>query len=267
MPSQYPRIYREPAIEANEIREKAVPGAKRSRMMLVSCTESGDWHRVENVGEMLAHFAFAPEQPRARRSLHRWIMKASFSIILLAVAAGAGAFGHVVMTRANDFFTPPTVAPAVSAPTTAATTMATASTPPVVAAPPLAATAIAATSTAPVVTPQEAPAPATISLEEGVGRAVNQIRASLPRQIDALVSVVGVKNEGTRIIYENKIAMDGAKINNTKKAKMTEQIIANTCNSPGPRKLLELGVAFRYLYIDMKEKPVMIADVTKQNCV
>jgi uncharacterized protein (UPF0179 family) len=194
-------------------------------------------------------------------------MKAFFGIVLLAVAAGAGAFGHVVMTRANDFFTPPTVAPAVSAPTTAATTMATTSTPTVVAAPPLAATAIAATSTAPVVTPQEAPAPATISLEEGVGRAVNQIRASLPRQIDALVSVVGVKNEGTRIVYENKIAMDGAKINNAKKAKMTEQIIANTCNSPGPRKLLELGVAFRYLYIDMKEKSVMIADVTKQNCV
>lgn len=229
--------------------------------MLVSCTESGDWHRVENVGEMLAHLAFATEQPRARRSPHRWITKAFFSIILLAVAAGAGAFGHVVMTRANDFFTPPTVAPAVSAPTTAATTLATASTPP-----PLAATAIAATSTAPFVTPQEAPAPATISLEEGVGRAVNQIRASLPRQIDALVSVVGVKNEGTRIIYENKIAMDGAKINNAKKAKMTEQITANTCNTPGPRKLLELGVAFRYLYIDMKEKPVMIADVTKQNC-
>jgi hypothetical protein len=267
MPSQYPRIYREPAIEEDEIRETVFQGAKRSRLMLVSCTESGDWHRIENVGEALAHFAFAPEQPRARRSPHRWIMKAFFGIVLLAVAAGAGAFGDVVMTRANEFFAPPTVAPAVSAPTLAATTIVAASTAPVVAAPTPAATTIATTSTAPVVATQEAPAPVPISLEEGVGRAVNQIRASLPRQIDALVSVVGVKNEGTRIIYENKIAMDGAKINSAKKGKMTEQIIANTCNTPGPRKLLELGVAFRYSYIDIKEKPVMIADVTKQNCI
>lgn len=266
MPSQYPRIYREPAIEVSEIRETVFPGAKRSRLMLVSCTESGDWHRVENVGEMLAQLAFTPEQPRARRSPYRWIMKAFFGIILLAVAAGAGAFGNAFMTRATDFFTPLAVAPAASAPTPPAPTMATAPTAPV-AAPPVAATTMAAPSALPVVAAQEAPAPVTMSLEEGVGRAVTQIRASLPRQIDSLVSVVGVKNEGTRIIYENKIAMDGVKINTAKKGKMTEQIIANTCTTPGPWKLLELGVAFRYLYIDMKEKPVMIADVTKQNCV
>ena len=81
------------------------------------------------------------------------------------------------------------------------------------------------------------------------------------------MTVVGVKNEGPTIIYENKIAMDGSKIDATKKGKIHEQIIFNTCNTPGPRKLLELGVAFRYLYIDIREKLVMTADVTNQTCV
>ena len=48
---------------------------------------------------------------------------------------------------------------------------------------------------------------------------------------------------------------------------MVQLIIANTCNTPGPRKLLELGVSFRYVYLDMKAKPVLTTDVTKQNCV
>ncbi len=288
MPSQYPRIYREPTIDlyrepvidADEIRQSAFQGAKRSKLMLVSCTEQGGWHKIENAEVVLAHFVLAPEQPQARASAYRSITKVFLGFILLVVAAGAGAFGNVVLMRANEFFIAPKVGPAISAPALAANTapaVATtaaqplaATTAPTLAATtvqPLATTAIATTSTPPIVATQEAPAPVTFSLAEGVGRAVDQIRAGLPRQIDALVSVIGVKNEGTTIIYENKIAMDGTKINNAKKGKMTEQIVANTCNTPGPRRLLELGVAFRYLYVDMREKPVMTTDVTKQDCI
>lgn len=252
MPSQYPRIYREPAIEAGGMKHAGLQTATPSRLMLVSCTEAGGWQKIESVEEVLAHFSFASGQPQSRRSPFGVITKAFLGFSLLAASVGAGAFGHILVTRANELFLLPTALSAASSPTpvTAVTPAPATVTPP----------------TVPVAT-QPAPAPVAFSLEEGVGRAVDQIRAGLPRKIDALVSVVGVKNEGTRIIYENRIAMDGTKIDGAKKGKMHEQIVANTCNTPGPRKLLEFGVAFRYLYVDMKEKPVMTTDVTKANCI
>jgi hypothetical protein len=93
------------------------------------------------------------------------------------------------------------------------------------------------------------------------------MRATLPQKIDALTSMVGVASEGTRIIFENQIAMDGTKIDNAKKSKILQLITANTCNTPGPRRLLELGASFRYMYFDLKAKPVIMTDVTRKNCI
>jgi hypothetical protein len=148
------------------------------------------------MNDLLAQFAIALNRHQSSPSRDRSIVRALLGIILLVGAAAAGAYGDVAIRRANEFFTPAGV--------------------PTAAGPASTAVVVGQTSAVPVATTREAPAP-TISLEEGVARAVDQIRAGLPRKIDAITTVVGVRNEGTKIIYENKIAMGGAKIDEAKK--------------------------------------------------
>jgi hypothetical protein len=79
--------------------------------------------------------------------------------------------------------------------------------------------------------------------------------------------MIDVGNQGTRIIYKDQIAIDGARIDDVRKRELLRLIVANTCGTPGPRSLLELGGSFRYVYVDKNAKPVMTVDVTKQDCI
>ena len=211
-------------------------------------------HRPEDTDEVLAHFAIALDKPQSVRSRYRTIVKALLGIVLLAAAAGAGAYGDVIISRANELFAELTGVPAVVGPeSTAQATAGPQSAAPV--------------SAAPAVATQAPPAPATISLQDGIASVVTRMRASLPKKIDALTSMIGVENQGTRIIYKDQIAMNGARIDDVRKHGLLRLIVANTCRTPGPRSLLELGGSFRYVYLDINAKPVMTVDVTKQDCI
>ena len=228
--------------------------------MLLSRTELSAWHRPEDTDEVLAHFAIALDKPRPMGSCYRSIIKGLLGIVLLAAAAGAGAYSDVIINRANELFAELVAAPAVVDPKSAMPVAAgPQSTAPVLIVPASAAPGV-------VVVPAP-PAPATVSLQDGIASAVRQMRASLPKKIDALTSMIGVENRGTRIIYENQIAMDSARIDDVRKRGLVQLIVANTCGAPGPRSLLELGGSFRYVYRDMNAKPVITADVTKQDCI
>lgn len=222
--------------------------------MLLSRAEFSGWHRTENINEvnindLLAQFAIVLDQSTSSRRM-RSVVSIFFGIVLLAAGAVAGAYRDDLVSRARVFFMPMTAVPTAAALESAA---------PIAAGPALVAPVV-------VAAPQAA-APAAVSLEETISSVVNQMRARLPKKIDAITSMLWVENQGTKIIYENQIAMDGAKIDYAKKVKMLQVIVANNCNTPGPRKLLQLGASFRYVYVDINAKPVTTIDVTGRNCI
>jgi hypothetical protein len=222
--------------------------------MLLSRTQLCMLHRPEDADEVLAYLAIALNKPQPLRLGHSTIAKAVFGIVLIAAAVGAGAYGNVIIGHENELSAQLTEVPAVVGPKLTVQTTAIPQSPALVPA-------------APAVAVQAPPAPAAISLQDQIASAVIQMRASLPKKIDAVTSAIGVEHQGTMIIYKDQIAMDGARIGDLRKRELLRSIVANTCSAPGPRSLLGLGVSFRYVYFDLNSKPVITVDVTKQDCV
>jgi hypothetical protein len=108
--------------------------------------------------------------------------------------------------------------------------------------------------------------PDSAELEAGFATSVTQMRTMLPRKIDESTTLIWVAYEGRKMTYENRIEMQGAKVDAAAKDKMRQLITARTCLTAGIRKLLDLGGSFRYVYNDIDAKPVMTVEVTKSNC-
>ena len=92
------------------------------------------------------------------------------------------------------------------------------------------------------------------------------MRADLPKRIDATTTLMWVSYSGTKMIYDNRLELEAAKIDDGTKKKLSQLITVNTCGSPASRKLLDLGGSYRYVYSDIHAKVVMTVDITRDNC-
>jgi hypothetical protein len=113
------------------------------------------------------------------------------------------------------------------------------------------------------------PEPATqvsADIEDGLAKAVGGMRADLPKRIDATTTLMWVSYSGTKMIYDNRLELEAAKIDDGTKKKLSQLITVNTCGSPASRKLLDLGGSYRYVYSDIHAKVVMTVDITRDNC-
>lgn len=106
----------------------------------------------------------------------------------------------------------------------------------------------------------------TPDLEKGLASALVKIRADLPRKIDATTVLTGVRNEGTKMIFDNLIVADASKFDDAMKEKMRLSVIKNVCGGAETRRILDIGGSFRYLYADTEAKPVMTIDVVQRAC-
>jgi hypothetical protein len=105
-----------------------------------------------------------------------------------------------------------------------------------------------------------------VDIEKGLADASVKMRAGLPKKIDATTTLTSVKYEGTKLIYENRIAMDGAKFDDAMKDKLRQSVTKNVCTMAETRRVLDLGGSFLYVYEDIEAKPVMTIDIAKHNC-
>jgi GYF domain 2 len=108
---------------------------------------------------------------------------------------------------------------------------------------------------------------ATVSdLETVLTGALVKIRADLPRKIDPTTVLTGVRNEGTKMIFDNLIVADVNKFDDAMKEKLRLSIIKNVCGGAETRRILDVGGSFRYLYADTAARPVMTVDVVQRMC-
>lgn len=111
--------------------------------------------------------------------------------------------------------------------------------------------------------PSNAAAP---DLEKGLASALVKIRADLPRKIDATTVLTGVRNEGTKLIFDNLIVADAGKFDEATKEKLRLSVVKTVCGGAETRRILDIGGSFRYLYADTEAKPVMTIDVARRAC-
>ena len=103
-------------------------------------------------------------------------------------------------------------------------------------------------------------------LEKALASAVVKIRIDLPKKIDATTVLTGVRNERTKMIFENLIVTDGNKFDDAMKDKLRQSVIKNVCGNAATRSILDIGGSFRYLYADIEAKPVMTIDIVQRTC-
>ena len=103
-------------------------------------------------------------------------------------------------------------------------------------------------------------------VEQRNAKILGQLRAELPKKIDEMTTLTWVKSEGTKLIYENRVAVEAAKLDDAMKGKLRHSVITNVCGATGTRKILALGGSFQYVYADLAGKPLMTIDVAKSNC-
>jgi hypothetical protein len=103
-------------------------------------------------------------------------------------------------------------------------------------------------------------------LEKELASALVKIRADLPRKIDATTVLTGVRNEGTKMIFDNLIVADGNKFDDATKEKLRLSIVKNVCGGAETRRILDIGGSFRYLYANTEGKPVVTIDVVQRTC-
>jgi hypothetical protein len=103
-------------------------------------------------------------------------------------------------------------------------------------------------------------------IEDGLAKAVGGMRADLPKRIDSTTTLMWVSYSGTKMIYDNRLEIEAAKVDDSTKKKLSQLITINTCGSPASRKLLDLGGSYRYVYSDIHAKIVMTVDIYKDNC-
>jgi hypothetical protein len=103
-------------------------------------------------------------------------------------------------------------------------------------------------------------------IEEGLAKAIMEMRKGLPKRIDQTTTLMWVSYSGTKMIFDNRLEIDGAKVDDSIKKKLVQLVTVNTCTSPASRKLLDLGGSYRYVYSDMHAKIVLTLDIDKNQC-
>jgi hypothetical protein len=103
-------------------------------------------------------------------------------------------------------------------------------------------------------------------VEEETAKALIRLRAELPKKIDDTTTLMWVRSQGTRLIFEYRVAVDGAKFDDAIKDKLRLSVTKHLCNGADTRRILALGGSFQYVYSDVAGAHLMTVDVVKDNC-
>jgi hypothetical protein len=101
------------------------------------------------------------------------------------------------------------------------------------------------------------------AIQTGYANALAQMRADLPKKIDGVTTLTAVNYEGTKLIYENRLGIDRAKLDDAMKDKLTQSVTKSVCTTAAMRRVLEQGGSFRYVYADNEAKPWLAIDIVR----
>jgi hypothetical protein len=63
------------------------------------------------------------------------------------------------------------------------------------------------------------------------------------------------------MIYDNRLEVEGSRIDDATKAEMRDQVTRAVCGKAEMSSTLRFGASYRYTYVDSKDEPLMSIDV------
>jgi hypothetical protein len=103
-------------------------------------------------------------------------------------------------------------------------------------------------------------------IEQGFRQAEQRLRPTLPKKIDDVTTLIGIGHDGLTMIYDNRLEVEGGRIDDAIKAEMRDQVTRAVCGKPEMIITLRYGASYRYTYVDSKDEPLMSIDVGEKEC-
>jgi hypothetical protein len=103
-------------------------------------------------------------------------------------------------------------------------------------------------------------------IEQGFQQAEQRLRPTLPKKIDDVTTLIGIGHDGLTMIYDNRLEVEGSRIDDATKAEMRDQVTRAVCGKAEMTSTLRFGASYRYTYVDSKDEPLMSIDVGEKEC-
>jgi hypothetical protein len=100
-------------------------------------------------------------------------------------------------------------------------------------------------------------------LAAGFQQAVQELKPTLPRQLDSATTLVDVASEGIVMIYNHTVTLD---LTPVVQERLTASIRKTVCASAEMRQTLVWGATYRYRYEDKNGNPIAAIDITGREC-
>ena len=100
-------------------------------------------------------------------------------------------------------------------------------------------------------------------LASGFRAAVQELRPTLPRQLDEVTTLIDVASDDIIMIYNHTITLN---LTPTIQEKLAEHLRKTVCGNEAIRQTLVWGATYRYSYQDKDGNPVAAFDISGRDC-
>lgn len=106
------------------------------------------------------------------------------------------------------------------------------------------------------------------TIEQALIVTAEQVRSSLPLQLDPQTTLVDVSARGTEIVYLHRISgMDAREVTDEHLSGFAESLNTRTCDMAQTRVLLDAGGTMTYAYRDDEERVIGRISLDKASCI
>jgi hypothetical protein len=103
-------------------------------------------------------------------------------------------------------------------------------------------------------------------LQARIAKGLEGLGPTLPKKVDDLTTMIAASNEGTKVVFRYRLAVDGDRLNDNVKAKVRELATKDICAEKQSREVLDLGGSFQLAYADINGKPVTTVEIANGDC-
>jgi hypothetical protein len=101
------------------------------------------------------------------------------------------------------------------------------------------------------------------AIDEGIRTAERQLAAKLPKQVDAMTTLVGMRYVPHVVTYTYLLNVEAGDLN---EAALASRIQNNTCHDGKMKEMIHRGWAFEHVYNDAAEPYRRVAHYTVNRC-
>jgi hypothetical protein len=103
-------------------------------------------------------------------------------------------------------------------------------------------------------------------LQARIAKGLEGLEPTLPKKVDDLTTMISASNEGTKVVFRYRLAVDGDRLNDNVKARVRELATKDICAEKQSREVLDLGGSFQLAYADINGKPVTTVEIANGDC-